>query len=187
MKSPTRPSQNLNDTVASEYSNLLAYAKSQWREDSERDAEDILQDVVLKLFSRPGLNVPIENAIGYIYRSLKNKIIDLRRKKKIKSLSLDEETETEDGKMIREFAEMEPEDIPISKDERVQWQLMDAIEELKEDQKAIIYATEFEGCTFDELSREWEIPIGTLLARKHRAMAKLQKIMNQKVELNMED
>jgi len=37
-------------------------------------------------------------------------------------------------------------------------------------------ATEFDGRSFRELSEEWQVPIGTLLARKSRA---LQKIRNK--------
>jgi DNA-directed RNA polymerase specialized sigma24 family protein len=36
-------------------------------------------------------------------------------------------------------------------------------------------ATEIDGYTFRELSKEWGLPMGTLLVRKHRAVAALQK------------
>jgi DNA-directed RNA polymerase specialized sigma24 family protein len=35
----------------------------------------------------------------------------------------------------------------------------------------------FEGKTIKELSHEWNIPVGTLLSRKHRALAKLRNIL----------
>ena len=43
----------------------------------------------------------------------------------------------------------------------------------------IIEANEFEGLTFDELSRRWEIPLGTLLARKSRAIKRLSAAMSE--------
>jgi DNA-directed RNA polymerase specialized sigma24 family protein len=51
-----------------------------------------------------------------------------------------------------------------------------AIEELSAEEKAVILATEMEGRTFKELAEDWGIPLGTLLARKSRA---LDKIRNQ--------
>lgn len=165
--------------IAEEYSNLLAYVRSQWRADSERDAEDIVQDVVLNLFSRVDFSSPIENVVGYLYRSLKNKIIDLRRKKKLPTQSIDEESEMAKGKILKEIPDPGPDQIPLSKDEVMQRQLIQSIDLLNQEHQSIIYATEFEGYTFQELSEEWEIPIGTLLARKHRAMARLQKIMSK--------
>jgi len=43
-------------------------------------------------------------------------------------------------------------------------------------------ATEFENRTYEELSEEWDVPLGTLLSRRHRALSKLNKIIlnNQK-------
>jgi RNA polymerase sigma factor (sigma-70 family) len=49
-----------------------------------------------------------------------------------------------------------------------------AIDELPDDQKAVIIETEFQGRTFQDLSLEWEIPIGTLLSRKSRAMTRIK-------------
>jgi RNA polymerase sigma factor (sigma-70 family) len=54
--------------------------------------------------------------------------------------------------------------------------LFEAIEALNEDQRAVLIETEFEGRTFKELAEEWEVPLGTLLARKSRAVANIRKI-----------
>ena len=61
--------------------------------------------------------------------------------------------------------------------------MYELMEELSPDQQEIIIKTEIEGFTFEELSQEWDIPIGTLLSRKHRGMAKLQKLMTEYQEL----
>ena len=57
--------------------------------------------------------------------------------------------------------------------------LHEAIDSLSFDDQKIIIATEFEGKTMKELSQEWGIPQGTLLSRRHRALAKLYKILEQ--------
>ena len=47
--------------------------------------------------------------------------------------------------------------------------------DLNEDEKKLIVATEINGQTFKDLSRIWNVPVNTLLSRKSRAMAKMQK------------
>jgi DNA-directed RNA polymerase specialized sigma24 family protein len=41
----------------------------------------------------------------------------------------------------------------------------------------VFVATEIDGYTFEELSDELEIPIGTLLSWKHRGVKKLKQII----------
>jgi len=53
--------------------------------------------------------------------------------------------------------------------------LFHALKQLRPDEQAVIIATEFEGQTYEELSDEWDVPLGTLLSRKHRALSKLHK------------
>lgn len=174
--------RNIAQVVTAEYNNLLDFVRMRWRSDSERDAEDILQDVVTGLFTKVDFSKPIENVAGYIYRSLRNRIIDLQRKRKFNQVSIDREEDTGDGHMVRQLADPGGDAPPWSSDEDLQLRMMHAIEQLKPGQQDIIYATEFEGYTFDELSREWNVPIGTLLARKHRALAKLNQMLSEKKE-----
>jgi RNA polymerase sigma factor (sigma-70 family) len=53
--------------------------------------------------------------------------------------------------------------------------LAEAIEELPAAQRNVLVATELEGRSFRELAEEWKTPIGTLLARKHRAVQALRE------------
>jgi RNA polymerase sigma factor (sigma-70 family) len=52
--------------------------------------------------------------------------------------------------------------------------LFAAIDRLPEPQRAVFLATELEGSSFRELAERWDVPIGTLLARKHRAVKALR-------------
>ena len=57
--------------------------------------------------------------------------------------------------------------------------IFEAIDGLPDDQKAIVVETEMNGRTFRELSDEWGIPLGTLLARKSRAIAKVRDALKE--------
>jgi len=41
----------------------------------------------------------------------------------------------------------------------------------------VFLATELEGSSFRELAERWGVPIGTLLARKHRAVQALRSAL----------
>ena len=55
--------------------------------------------------------------------------------------------------------------------------LYNAIEALNDKEKTVIVATEFEGVSFGKLSQQLGVPIGTLLARKSRALKKIRNTM----------
>jgi len=160
--------------LAREYNNLRHFAKSYWY-GSVEDAEDILQDVVLNLFEKVDFNSPIENMMAYVYRSLKNKIIDTGRKRKDKPLSLFDSDSGENSLLKSLKADNVTESDYQEKEKKIAT-MFEKIGMLRPDQQEIILRTEIEGYTFMELSQEWGIPIGTLLSRKHRAIEKLKKI-----------
>lgn len=142
----------------------------------EVDAEDIIQDVALNVFLRIDFESPIRNIGAFIYRSIRNRIIDISRKKNNQVLYEDFSDEQEENIILKTAKddslpseELEEKKIQVEK-------LYEALYKLNPMQREIIIATDFEDRTFEQLSNEWKIPIGTLLARKHRAMAKLQEI-----------
>jgi len=183
MSSQTEHQKNLTGFFAREYSNLLSYVKRYWRGDEETEPEDILQDVALNLFSKVDLDTPIENLLAYTYRSLKNKIIDRQRRRKDQVLSNFDDKESGENYLLIGLR-----DDTLSQEDQQEQEMMidsmfDLIEQLNPDQQEIIIRTELEGQTFESLSQEWEIPIGTLLSRKHRAMSKLQKLFMENLKI----
>jgi RNA polymerase sigma factor (sigma-70 family) len=165
-----------------EYNKLINYVRRNMDERFyEASPEDIIQDVALSLLAKLDVNAQIENLAAYIYRSLKNRIIDTKRKTRnnvqIESLA----NKQHEYPILHDLTE----EIESAESNTINFtpaQLHDAIDQLKPDEQAIIISTEFEEMTFDELSRKWNIPIGTLLSRKHRALAKLNKLLTKKIE-----
>lgn len=170
--------KRLSGLVTREYQNLVSFVKRYWIGDSEADAEDIVQDVVLNLYTRVDFNRPVENLLAYTYRSLKNRVIDRQRKKKDQVLSQFEDAETGENRLLRHLTDNPATQEEAEETEKNIQRMFHLIGELRPDQQEILVRTELEGYTFDELAQEWDVPIGTLLSRKHRAMAKLQKRMN---------
>jgi RNA polymerase sigma-70 factor (ECF subfamily) len=146
----------------------------------EASPEDIVQDVVVGLIGKFEVNAQIENITAYLYRSVRNKIIDAQKKKQ-RTVSIESFTNKKNENYLQdtlfddiseenEYSDIEPE------------KLREAITQLRPDEQAVIIATEFENISYEDLSEEWNVPIGTLLSRKHRALSKLHKILltNQK-------
>jgi len=160
-----------------EYSKLKNYIRSYISDKSDYDAEDIIQDVALNLFSRVDFETPVENLAGYIYRAVRNKIIDLQRSKNRKKQTPMEEIN--DYEIVRNWISQIDEHQDPEFRELMLEKVFEAMEKLKPEFQGIIWATEFEGRTFQELSEELETPVGTLLSRKHRAIASLQKVFQK--------
>ncbi len=160
-----------------EYSKLKNYIRSYISDQPDWDAEDIIQDVALNLFSRVDFETPLENLASYIYRAIRNKIIDLHRSKNRKKQTPMEEIK--DQEIVKKYISQIDEHQDSEFRELMLDKVFEAMEKLKPEFQGIIWATEFEGRTFQELSQELETPVGTLLSRKHRAIAALQKVFQK--------
>ncbi|MFH6602846.1 RNA polymerase sigma factor [Maribacter algicola] len=168
----------LNTFFKEEYNSLKGYVRSRIDDTVDRDAEDIVQEVALKLFSRAESLSPIDNIAGFVYNSVRNKIIDLMRKKK-KETSLEEDME----KRLFEFTEVLYGKTDNEYSEEMKDELKKAIGNLKTSHREIIIAIDFEGYTYRELAEETQIPSGTLMSRRHRALSLLLKELENKKQI----
>jgi RNA polymerase sigma-70 factor (ECF subfamily) len=161
-----------------EYGKLVAYVRKSINDTADRDAEDVVQDVILNIFDRADLTIPIENLAAYIYRSLKNRIIDIFRKKQ--NLVSYEELNNDSNRfeLAMLMTNFTTNDVPKAEEKELVGYLYHAIESLTPNERAVIIATEFEGISFRNLSEIWGIPIGTLLNRKSRALTKIREKFN---------
>jgi RNA polymerase sigma-70 factor (ECF subfamily) len=152
----------LSQFLADEWRRLVLSVRSWLADTAERDAEDVVQDVALRLLETTGLSEPIRDLSAYVYQALRNRVVDLYRRRRpaggqqpLPEELSDPRTEASEAAELRE-------------------ELFTAIDQLPEAQRAVFLATELEGSTYRELSEKWGVPIGTLLARKHRAVKALR-------------
>ena len=160
------------------YRKLVRYLTYRYEEMDEMDAEDIVSDVMAELFGDNPIADEIGNLTGYVYAAVRNRSIDLFRKRKA-SVSLDESGGPEGGTIADTIAGESPshheEEIRSGE---MRTRIVEALDALVPDQRAVWVATEIDGLGFAELAARWRTPIGTLLARKHRATAALQLRLN---------
>jgi len=166
---------SIAEFLTTERGRLIRYVRHLIDDTAERDGEDIVQDVALNLFSRADVLMPIETLSAYVYQSLRNRVIDyLRQRKNV--ISLDESIdENGESSLVQQLSETISDVEKEVTQAELRKSLVSAIERLPGEQKAVVIETEFNGRSFRDLSREWGIPIGTLLARKSRALAKIRE------------
>ena len=163
-------SKQIERLYREEKSKMLSYVRSH-SSVRTREAEDLVQDVMLKMFRLLNMNTKIENLAAYAWRSLKNLIIDERRKRSHYNEQIDDHHE------MLVSHEIGPEEKMLK--EHFSEYMQRAIRELKPSEQVIWVETEINRVSFQDLAVEWNEPIGTLLSRKHRAERKILDTLNK--------
>jgi RNA polymerase sigma factor (sigma-70 family) len=150
------------------------------KETAEMDAEDVVQDVLLKILERGSSTLTIENMTAYIYRSLRNRVIDYRRTlKPIQSLNT--EVYSSGERLIDLLQDHRPNALELLQTRQGKQELFEAFGCLSAMEKQVIVAHELEGTPFKELAIFLRIPQNTLLSHKSRAMKKLNKYFSDRL------
>ncbi len=157
------------------YKKLVGYFQANYSDLSDMEVEDVVSDLMADLLERVDVLDRVENLSAYIYRAVRNRALDYLRRRK-KTVSLDEDRSGEaDNPMRGRVPELIYDMTAELEGAEIRDRLLKALDTLEPSQRAVWIATELEGRSFQDLSDEWDVPLGTLLARKHRAKAALQK------------
>ncbi|MDR3437607.1 sigma-70 family RNA polymerase sigma factor [Telmatospirillum sp.] len=157
--------ERLAQALSRDRHRLTHFVKGRLFAASEVDAEDVVSDLVLRLFERADLLAQVENVTAYLFRALGNAMTDVfRRRRDMEELSLDHADPAATPDIVLETTQLRS-------------GLSDALDRLSEAERAVWVAVELEGWTFRELAERWDEPIGTLLSRKNRATKTLRKAL----------
>ena len=160
-------SHKLKSLIKAEHEKLLFYVRSKVA--SMEESEDLLQDVYVQLVGNVNVLDSIDNLTGWLYTVTKNKVIDWYRKKRLKTVSIEESI----GDGLR-FEDVLASELPVSMDhdrrEYVYERMLESIDKLPENQKDVFIDQVVHGITFRELSEMTGESINTLIARKRYAI-----------------
>jgi len=170
-------------TAASKFEDLLRpqveyLYRLAWRfTGSVADAEDLVQDVLLKLYPRTRELLDIERLRPWLAKVLYRQYIDFFRKRARSPLvELAADSEGEDDPLDTLPAlEDGPED--HAERSRLRERILAALERLSPEQRAVVTMHDVEGYSLEELETILETPLGTLKSRLHRARQRLRALL----------
>ena len=150
----------------------LAYRFCQNRD----DAEDLVQDLLIKVYPRLDEMESIENLKSWLATVLRRIFLDNLRRYKRSPVHL----ATEDDVVLERLSSDSDGPAQVSEKSHEINKLQDALMQLSEDQRVLLVLHDMEGYKLIELESMLETPIGTLKSRIHRARARLREILGTK-------
>ncbi|MDD2243761.1 MAG: RNA polymerase sigma-70 factor [Dysgonamonadaceae bacterium] len=136
------------------------------------EAEDIVQDIMLKLWSKKDEWEQIENLEAYCFKATKNLSLDKLAAKEIRK--------TESIDMDRESFSISEQETPfslISKKE-TQVNIYKCIEQLTENQKMIFQLREIEDMSYKEIAETLDITEDSVKVNLFRARKKIKELLS---------
>jgi RNA polymerase sigma-70 factor (ECF subfamily) len=146
---------------------------------NREDARDVTQDAFIKAYRSLSSFRRESSFYTWLYRIGMNLSIDLTRKRKRReSGGLREDVATRNGQ--GGIHEIHHQDSPQRVIERRQLydQIMDAMDQLPEDQKQVILLRELEGMSYREIAEVMDVAEGTIMSRLYYARKKLQQLLS---------
>ncbi|MFV2060236.1 MAG: RNA polymerase sigma factor [Gammaproteobacteria bacterium] len=144
---------------------------------NQADAEDLIQDLLLKLYPKYDEMLKIENLKSWMSRVLYHLYIDTIRQNDRRpdiSAEIDPDTVLDELNTNGSSPEIELSNLLIQKD------IYSAMQNLNANQKALVVLHDIEEYTLPELSKMLETPVGTLKSRLHRARASLRETLQKR-------
>jgi RNA polymerase sigma-70 factor (ECF subfamily) len=144
------------------------------------DAMDLTVETFAKAFENLDKYKPEYAFSTWLFRIATNNSIDFIRKKKLNVVSLDLLSEDEGGDFYLQVpAEgLNPEETSIRKQEREK--LKNMVEQLPLRYRTLIVLRYYEELSYEEISQQLGIPIGTVKAQLFRARDLMSNILNRK-------
>ena len=171
-----RPTElNFEDLVRPQVEYLYRLA---WRFTANvQDAEDLVQDVLLKLYPRTEEMLGIQRLRPWLARVLYHQYVDsVRQRARSPVLQLVIEGDGEDDPLDKVPTTREG---PEEHAERsgLRDLILNALRQLNPEQRAVVTMHDVEGYSLEELETMLETPLGTLKSRLHRARQRLRALI----------
>ena len=147
------------------------------------DAEDLTLEAFGKAFNRLNQYTPNFAFSTWLFKIATNNCIDFLRKKKKNVMSIDNRVSNKDGEeyMFEIKSDgMTPEQIAMN-DQKIQL-MRQYVKKLKPRYQTLVEMRYFKEMSYDEISKEMNLPLGTVKAQLFRAREFLYNIMKHSIE-----
>lgn len=143
------------------------------------DAEDLAQEVFIRVFNVLDRYNPSFPFSSWLYRITSNLCIDFIRREKAAVYSLDQPIESADGSMPRQIPSRTAEPDRKVEVREMMGALEQAMFSLPEHYRIILILRHQEHRSYEEISSDLSIPLGTVKARIHRARNMIKEFMQK--------
>jgi RNA polymerase sigma-70 factor, ECF subfamily len=142
------------------------------------DAEDLVQETMLRAYRSFDRFEPGTNLKAWLFRILTNAYINIYRKKQREPQKVSQD-EVEDFDLYQELKDHDPQfsatPESIVLDNLVDSDITDAIDDLPEQFRLAVVLSDIEGFSYAEMADIMDVPMGTVMSRLHRGRKALQK------------
>ena len=144
------------------------------------DADDLTIEAFGKAFNRLQQYSPNYAFSTWLFKITSNNCIDFIRKKRIKVTSMDSGIKTNDGETIFIDSKSDTRDPEESLEHKQKIQHMrDVVSKLKPRYRILVEKRYFEELSYEEISKELNLPLGTVKAQLFRARDFLSNMMEK--------
>lgn len=144
---------------------------------SRHDAQDLVQDVLFKLYSEADRLAEVEAASPWLGRVVYNQFVDNKRRYARAKLRIVNDNNFSANPDQAAAVQSSTED--LAEQEFNISRLQSALAQLSDDHQLIINLHDVEGYTASEIAEITGIPIGTVKSRRQRARVRLQELLKQ--------
>ena len=132
------------------------------------DAEDLVQDVLVKLYPRTGEIADIRDLKPWLLRVVYHQFVDMLRKRRRSAVTVSDMNALE----LVDPAQEPDHRLGVARDVQ---RIRDAVGRLNRDQQLLVGLHLIDGHTLEEIADVLDVPLGTLKSRLHRTRAQLKK------------
>lgn len=152
---------------------------------NQDDAEDMTQEIMIKIFRSLGSFKGNSKFSTWIYRVAVNTCLDeLKKKKNKKYLSLDAEISGDDGENQIEIKDDSPSPEKLAEQNELRDMVAAAVKLLSDEHRAVIVLRDIRGMSYSEIAGILGCSDGTVKSRISRARAQLKMILEKEYNFN---
>jgi RNA polymerase sigma-70 factor (ECF subfamily) len=142
------------------------------------DAEDLVQETMLRAYRSFNRFEPGTNLKAWLFRILTNAYINVYRKRQREPQKVSQD-DVEEFDLYQELKDHDPQfsatPETIVLDSLVDSDIIEAIDALPEQFRLAVILSDIEGFTYAEIAEIMDVPLGTVMSRLHRGRKALQK------------
>ncbi len=147
---------------------------------NQDDAEDMTQEIMIKIFRSLSSFKGNSKFSTWIYRVAVNTCLDeLKKKKNKKHLSLDAEISGDDGENQIEIKDDSPSPEKLAEQNELRDMVAAAVKLLSDEHRAVIVLRDIRGMSYSEIAEILGCSDGTVKSRISRARAQLKMILEK--------